>query len=636
MQLISAGEFQGLKFTSRIIIPKDIAAIVGRNGAGKSRLLQAIAEGKVHVMQDSGIVPRDRIQHLKMENLQPNLTLGFDAVKYRDDVGQAIARYIANRGKFNIDPQKSIASIGNYHVSRGAGVSVHLLAHIVSQASSTLEKDVNSLDEQDIADFFLSAPVASMGSLDVTATMLGYWHRLEQNVLNEFRNTKYGTDLPYWTPSQFEERFGPPPWDVFNEFLNSALDGQYYIKAPTQKNFATYEAQLFRADGKTIDPSWLSSGEKTLMWLCLSMYASDTGRIGNSPRLLLLDEPDAALHPQMVQKLHMALNTIVQRFGASIIFTTHSPTTVALFESGSIFKVSEQSLTPLQKDEAIGELLVGVDQILIHYTNRRQVYVESHRDAEIYRALFYLLKMWRRASSPFISLSFIAAAPKLAAASVRQLLNSHLGDQDEGAVTAFIQALNGQGNCTQVIGTVESLIEEGNTTVHGLIDWDLVNEPKNRVHVLGDGLFYSIESAILNPLTLGLYLLCNYPEKLLAQDYGLPEVYDPLSICSSAQHWQTIADGVTRRVLNIESVSHDVQCVFLGGERLFFDRRYVHMNGHALEALLKEIPAYPFLNSLARRPGLLVDVIHKGIRLSHGRSMPICFLEVFGAIQLSC
>lgn len=632
MYLTSVEEFQGFKLTSGVEVGSKIAAIVGRNGAGKTRLLQAIVNRKVIVKIDDEEVHGSRMLHLSMDRLQPNLVFGFDPVQHRTDIGIAKAFYASNRGKFHVDPEKSLEVIGHeVGMGRRTQVNAHQIAHIVSRASLELGKDPNQLDEEDVADYFNLVPVVGLGTLNVTATMLAYWHRREQNELHEFRNKQYGTGLPFWAPEEFESRFGPPPWDVFNEFLQTALDGRYHIKPPTYDGLEMYEAKLFRDDDKPIDPSWLSSGEKVLMWLCLSMYASNSGRLANMPRLLLLDEPDAALHPQMIQKLHGALKTIRDRFDCTIMFSTHSPTTVALFEGGPIFQVSEHELNKLEKDAAISELLVGVDQVSIHYTNRRQVYVESHKDAEIYSSIFRLLRLWNVGPSPHISLMFIPAAPKLSASLVQQLMAAHLGDIDQEHLDRFITALNGQGNCAQVVGAVESLVSQGSETVHGIVDWDLHNKPGQHIHVLGAGLFYNIESAILNPLTLGLYLLHNYSGKIAVQDYGLTEDFDSVSLLTNANQWQAVADGVSKKVLNMNAVAHDCTCAFLAGHSVYFDRRYVHMQGHHLEARIKD--TYPFLNAFNKQGSLLMDVVSRGVQSCRGRSLPKAFHDLFGTIQ---
>jgi len=632
IQLDQKEPHKGLMLGSPIRMEGSIAAIVGRNGAGKSRLLEAIAEGKIGVTYKDKAVARDQILHLTTERLQPRLAFGFDPVRHRDQINIAKNFYNTHREKFHPDPKQTIARLGSTSGHSERRANPHWMAHVAANASRSTGKDITKLDLQDIDDFYSSA-VGDLGSLNVTAIMLEYLQRQQENEFNLFRNQRQDGDFPYWPPKEFASRFGTPPWELFNKFLKFVLDDRYHINPPSRSNPAGYEAKLYLENGKEVDPAHLSSGEKALLWLCLCMYGANSRRVGNAPRLLLLDEPDSSLHPQMIQKLHFALNTLANEFDCCVIFATHSPTTVALFENGKIFQVSDSALLQIGKDAAIGELLVGVDQISIHYTNRRQVYVESYNDAELYATLFRQLRLWSKGLSPHISLSFIAAAPKLSDNVIRETLVMSFGALEQGKVEKFVSVINGQGNCAQVIGTVEALIREGNSTVHGIVDWDSRNNPTNRIHVLGKDLFYSIESAILNPITLGLYLLHNFTDKMDASEYGLTAGYDPLSLYDNSQYWQGISDAVTRRVLGESEVAHDVECSFVGGAKLAFDKRYVQMNGHGLEALIKSKKAYPFLAASALRPSLLRDVVNRGICSCQGRTLVQAIVDMFRVIQ---
>lgn len=635
MKLSQVTEHKGLTLKTQMLLEDGVVAVIGRNGAGKSRLLDAIFEGKIQVETGGPAIPRDQIIHLTTATLKPQVSFGFDPVKHRDNIRLAKNLYGQNREKFHPEPLQTISALGNIGGRMGAGINAHVLAYAAASASRATGKDVKELDEQDIADFFSSTAAMELGTLNVTATMLEYMERLEENEINQCRNERYEhhkNSLPTGGPEEFKSRFGPPPWEVLNGFLNSVFDGRYYVDPPKMGNTGGYEAHLRREDGQEIPPDFLSSGEKTLLWLSLCIYSAESRRFGRPPRLLLLDEPDATLHPQMIQKLHIALETMARQFDCNILFTTHSPTTIALFK-GPIYRIAEGELVSVERDAAISELLVGVDQVSIEYSNRRQVYVESHKDAELYSMLFQALKRWEKAQSAHISLSFIAAARKLPVDIIKQTLKATLGTLDESGVNAFIEALNGQGNCVQVIGTVEDLVREGNNTVYGIVDWDTRNKTRDRIHVLGLDIFYSIENAILNPLTLGLYLLHNFSDKIDVTSYGVEESYDPVSLYMNGTQWQMIADAVTRRVLGVTDVQHDVECSFLQGATVKFDRRYVHQNGHDLEEMIRK--NNPFLKQFTKRPTLTSDVVTRGILAWQGRSLPCAFQDVFGAIQLA-
>lgn len=633
MKLEQIADYHGLNIISPVEIKGNIAIVVGRNGAGKSRLLQALASGEISAELDDGPIAIDRIKHFP-DNLHPALTFGFDPVQHRDTEAQVKQLYNQLRSRFYADPQQTVSTIGQQLGMGRRNINIHSLAVAVSTASRIIEKDVNELDEQDVADFYSYSTSTQLGSLNVTATMCEYLARQEKNDRNRYRNERDQTSLPYWSPEEFNSRFGPPPWNVFNEILKLVLDGSYYIRPPTLKDADTYEAKLRREDGQEIDPTFLSSGEKTLLWLSLSMYGAGSSIYQISPKLLILDEPDATLHPQMIETLHLALNTLSEKFGCHIIFTSHSPTTVALSDPENIYQISKNGLIPVEKDAAVAELLHGVEQVSIHYTNRRQVYVESFKDVQIYSTLFQLLKRWRKLPSAHISLSFIAAAPKLSPHLIQQIHDSVFGKADEEKVSKFVASLNGQGNCAQVVGTVESLSIEDNQTVHGIIDWDTTNRPTGKVHVHAERRFYSIENAILNPLTLGIYLLSYFPMEVNCAELGLPADTDLVALQNSHLHWQVIADAVAMRILGkMHPVLHEVECEFLSGAKIMFDTRYVHMNGHDLESLIVKV--WPFLNRIKGKNALLQDVIARGIQVNHGRTLPVTFSQLFGKIQMT-
>ncbi|RKE23765.1 ABC transporter family protein [Paraburkholderia sp. BL23I1N1] len=100
MEPIQKQPFQGLNFEQSIPIPDRVVAIVGRNGAGKSRLLRAIKQKHILVMQDGSDVPQNRI--LDLSNIAPGLSIlgedGFSTHAYA-----ALEFYKANKDKFLAD-----------------------------------------------------------------------------------------------------------------------------------------------------------------------------------------------------------------------------------------------------------------------------------------------------------------------------------------------------------------------------------------------------------------------------------------------------------------------------------------------------------------------------------------------------
>jgi len=280
--------------------------------------------------------------------------------------------------------------------------------------------------------------------------------------------------------AEITKRFGEPPWDLLNEILAAAALSFRVSPparvAPSVFSQTTHQYQLFFVDEhrKTTFPfESLSSGEKvivsTLLWRLTAEGA------GNFFQLLLLDEPDAHLHPSMVKRfLSVIANVFVKARNVAVIMTTHSPTTVALAPADSLFILEREAggiPRKSEKDEALRRLTTGVPALSIAYEHRRQIFVEAPSDAEFYEQIYVA---HRDRFSPDISFEFIAVG----------------GGQG--------------GGCAQVIYIVEKLVEAGNQWVYGLIDRDEGNNATERVRVAGDK--HSIENYLFDPLILAIHL----------------------------------------------------------------------------------------------------------------------------------
>ena len=108
-------------------------------------------------------------------------------------------------------------------------------------------------------------------------------------------------------------------------------------------HMGNYERFSFKAQmtnqttGSRYELDSLSSGERVLMAFCLVSFNRYLGR--RPPKLLLLDELDAVLHPSMVAALVAALKTLFVQQGTKVLMTSHSPMTVAALDEADIFRV---------------------------------------------------------------------------------------------------------------------------------------------------------------------------------------------------------------------------------------------------------------------------------------------------------
>ena len=117
------------------------------------------------------------------------------------------------------------------------------------------------------------------------------------------------------------------------------------------------------------------------------------GRILNdTQRLLLLDEPDAHLHPALTRTfLQVMLSELVEKHGVRIIMSTHSASTAALAPDSSLFMMCRQTPRIRQATsrwEALGQLTAG---FLTIGSELKCVFVEDEVDREFYRPFKHYL-----------------------------------------------------------------------------------------------------------------------------------------------------------------------------------------------------------------------------------------------------
>lgn len=609
----------------------DFTIITGPNGAGKSHLLQAIQSGavatdaapsqsphnqtQVRLFDWSTLVPQDTGYFGSESIRQERQSLYQNYVNLRDNQGwlepiRTIMRGSGLPQEFLSDPTRilrvdndqlnllfplgqldpTLQQIRSGFDNLEHQMRQHMDASMqvqISEVASFLKRPMTSLTERDI----LSPTIPTWGRVDLfqqsfARLFVAYRDILLANTIAEFRASK-GQDVQFYTDEEFIEAHGPAPWDFVNSSLESAgLD--FFINHPNLDDYTQFQPTLTkRSTGINIPFSALSSGEKVLMSFAFCVYYSnDRRQISVRPKVLLLDEIDAPLHPSMSRNvIDTILRTLVGMFDIKVIATTHSPSTIALSPDESIYTMQPGTpgLVKRDKASALNILTVGVPTISISFDGRRQVFVESPRDAKIYDGVYKLLK-------PKIvserSLEFVPTGTR----------NAQKQDQNTG--------------CDVVKKLVSDLTRAGNISVFGLLDWDGEHNPDNRIAVLAHGIRNGLENVLLDPLPLGVCICRNIPT--LKGEIGLDEGLNYFQlVTSSTEILQRMVLAITTKVFGSAPTTTMVSN-YAGGFSLEVDSRYFVCDDHKLEDLI--ITAYPELNSVSKKQdGKLIEHIVENI-----------------------
>lgn len=380
----------------------------------------------------------------------------------------------------------------------------------------------------------------------------------------------------FLTSEQIAEKYGPPPWTAITELLVAM--GLPFEVVPQRGKMAQPVRFRLRMVGGVEELTFedLSSGEQVLLRFAVSLMQPNPTMYGlQRPKLLLLDEMDASLHPEMVQRWLGAIEQgIVGELGIHVILTTHSPSTVALAPEASIFLMDRGVLRKEFKQAALNKLTRGVPTLSIDYSGRRQVFCESDTDAAIFEAIYSSIKSRLSLSK---ELNFIGT-----------------GIRDKAKPTMSGEGLEINAGGAVVSKIVDSLSGYHVESVYGLIDWDQKAMSSERVRVIGEGTYYTIENIILNPLLVGALFVIDR-----VNIEGLPFIARDLHTLDD-KGWQKLADFVQDSLVLADDEITLIDLKSISGLCIKARQSLARTKGHVLEEML--ITKFPALKKYRSKP----------------------------------
>lgn len=547
----------------------DFSVLTGLNGSGKTHLLEVIKDNNLsQVYHNENLIKR--VVYIPFNGLNPKVQETFDPniiknyIKgFYSNLKEALKnqRYILNKNEANL-----LNSFSNNNRQRAESFF------------KKIEIPFEDVDENYITNIF---DISMIPNNDIFTSQFAIifknYHRLlEENKMNKYyKENGDETFNRIYTDEEFTKIYGTPPWDFINEILID-LNVPYKVNSPLGTRIdANYDFKLISInDSFTISSDDLSTGEKVLMSLALAIYNSN-GKF-QKPELLLIDEPDASLHPSMSKKLVEVLrNKIVDLAKIPVIIASHSPTTIISCDGNSVYKMQRGNSIPEKTSiqDAIEILSSDIPFLKISNDNRRQVFVENKNDVKYYEIITNILNR----------ISPIIAEP------------------------IYIPARTSNGsNCSDVINIVNSLFSNGNEQVYGIIDWDTTNVSNERIIVLGENERYSIENYILDPLLMGLFFIRE--AKIAPAEIGLENYncYADLQNINKTD-CQIIIDYVLTK-LNLKTENITTYST-LDNVELEISGEFNNLQGHNLEELYKK--NFHFLNSYHQEGKLKIDVLNK-------------------------
>ncbi|MDP4021046.1 AAA family ATPase [Methylobacterium sp. NEAU 140] len=616
-------------FLSLIDLPQttlpSFTVVTGINGAGKSHLLKALMNGAV----TTDIAPnlQQDIRLFDLSNLAPQNEPDFDASTLRNEQVN-----LYNHLKSNIDQNHNLPHL--FTIARNSGltgskasdpaflasasaeelnsiainpslnmqnlrsqldqhlmiIKNNLYSNLAPAQRATIDEIIDSTGRSLISlryDDFIRVTKPSWGQTDLfqqsfARLFVAYREIYQVNRLAQMEKAEVDPNTPALSQQEFVDTYGPAPWDFVNASLQAAgMD--FKIDGPNVLSFGPYRPRLHKRSSEVeINFDGLSSGERVLMSFAFAVYyAQDSRQVVNKPKLLLLDEVDAPLHPSMCKSLIATIeNVLVKQLNLSVIMVTHSPSTVALTPEDAIYvmKPGASGLFKVGKDAALKDLTAGVPTLSLSYDGRRQIFVESPKDVEIYQSLYNTVKTYIGSE---ITPNFIATGI------------------DKGG-------LHINNGCDVVKRIVSDLRAAGAKHTVGLLDWDGRNTPQDGIFILAENNRNGLESLIYDPLILLSAVVRHIGYAKIPANWPQGFNYTKFTDLDTA-FLQGAIDVLQTQVLG-RSRSVSISVDYLGGFSLEVDQEYLLMDDHALDDLIMK--TYPELNVISRgRSGELMKWI---------------------------
>lgn len=631
--------------------------LTGKNGCGKTRFLKGIEASCISVFLNG--------EQLKINDIRQINTNTIDSRKFTSNGNSDNSKVLADTIFTFTSSNKEL--IEDYPISfekyyRDYESSLANIKKIANNASLLFNKEISKLSSEEIQlSILLNKELSNNITGDVSGNNPDSLSQLSIDYLLASRinrniafNKSEGDDVTPLPKDIIIKYMGEnSPHKIFNEIINKMFRGKFHISPPNERSgHISYNPNLILSSTEEIIKiEDLSDGEKTIFWLAMKTFEismSSPDEHLKKSKIILLDEPDSRLHPLMIVDFLNCLKLLHESLNIAFIFTTHSPTTVALMDSENIFNIdintidNKNSITKQSKDLAISQLLDGVVQVSVNPENSRQIYVENKNDSSIYAEIYRIIKSRSKKKIIEIPLNFISSGPKIAITELEKHINSVLKDTDNALKKTLAETINGSGDCGQVIGTVTHLIDGGNTTVRGIIDWDVQDRtPPPQVKVFAKNYAYSIENVVYDPISLfalTMHLSLKKPSYYFECDEG----FIWTDVKSDTSKLQKIVDVITRDLLGREN-NKDHVIKYMGGIKLQGDRKYF------IPREKIDDPALEILGSEVRNGHDLEDVIMKkfipGINKIHNKAskQPLIFhfikritIDLLGPDFISC
>lgn len=535
MNINFTGKYKSLTNFNWTDVP-NFVVITGPNGTGKSQLLDLIYNSitKKNVATPKALISEKEIEPDEVTYLKGEWQL--------QNTGQVSLYTIQQK----MDNYYNNLKQGNYRQNNENQIKIFYAFQEILKKTGKQESNITK------EEFFENFP----------EILLEQESQLSQKIGEVFYNYRLSEiELLAEQLSEYEiiDKIGERPWVVLKEIIKeSKLPFEFNdpSKSGIREGFQLkLTHQILKEE---INFNDLSSGEKVLIALVFYLYNSQEKKL--FPKLLLLDEPDAHLHPSMSQQfLNVIKNVLVDKFGVQVIMTTHSPSTVILAPNESIYEMSRiepRIRKSPSKNHSVSLLTAG----LVYVGEGTKYFLVEDNDDVLFYSFVYNQLTSDNQIDANIPLVFIPASTK-----------DKSGGKD--VVQNWVNKLQDSG----LVGIVQ-----------GLIDADSGNEVSDGLHKIDR---YSIENYLTDPILVYAALIDKERNPLIEDlKLSVGEEYKLKSLPNETL--QKVADLIISMAepelikyfpdFDSNTETERIEINFIGGAKLYYPKWLINRRGKTI------------------------------------------------------
>ncbi len=333
---------KNFKAIEKAVVPLgDVTILVGPNGSGKSSVLQAVhwaARAASYIRPKSGkdMMSFERIDYIPSSEplrsahkaeLRPGSTSKPTSVVFNHQASQG--------------EEKAAVGVNIFAARNGGGITAHI-------------EGGNAVSPYKQRSQFITAYIPGLAGLSERETLLAQPQLRRQAASGDaggvLRNILL--NLASRRPNDETEHEGAERLKKLNELISSVHpDISIVIKFDEREDYtisATYTHPSIPGRPRSLETLATGVLQVVQIFAYLVLFR---------PRILLIDEPDAHLHPDKQERLIEALELAASEFKTQVVLTTHSPHIVRAATSTSTLVWMSQGSVKTDDTDAIRRLL---------------------------------------------------------------------------------------------------------------------------------------------------------------------------------------------------------------------------------------------------------------------------------------